>query len=99
VRTGLAADMLIIGLVAPARMPCSPPLAPPRRRPRPQASPPPAPHTAAPLEPQAPLGPGRGAEVGTSWGRRHTADQLKFSFRPGSGHCILARRPESDRVM
>ena len=59
----------------------------------------PQPRTPPPLEPQAPLGPGRGAEVGKSWGLRHTADQPKFSFRPGSGHCILARRPESDRVM
>jgi hypothetical protein len=59
----------------------------------------PNPRTPPPLEPQAELGPGRGAEVGTSWGLRHTADQPKFSFRPGSGHCILARRPESDRVM
>ena len=41
----------------------------------------------------------RGAGVGTRWGLRHTGDQAKFSFRPGSGHCILARRPESDRVM
>jgi hypothetical protein len=32
-------------------------------------------------------------------GKAETEQQPKFSFSPGSGHCITPKRPESENVM